>query len=249
MLKDQLVLEYIKSSSFATINDLCNRFSISESTARRSLKRLETEGLLSRFHGGAYALNAWQTVTPVFKRFQENNQKKNAIGKAAASLVSDDSTIILLGGSTIYSMCRFLKNKKLTVITNSLLVLSELWQEPSIQIILLGGTVIPEEEEVCGPLTNSSIQLVRADYVFMSTTSFNAQQGLLTKDLVSIELYRACMETSIKSVCLADSTKYDGTGAGITASMDEIDILITDCGLSKLAADSIRNQNVQVIIA
>ncbi len=249
MLKDQLVLDYIKTSRSATIADLCRHFSASESTVRRVLKRLETDGLLTRFRGGAYLLPGLQNDTSVMHRFQENTDKKNLIGKAAAGLVSDDSTIILLGGSTVYSMCRFLKKKKITVITNSLLVLNELHTEKNIRIILLGGTVNPEEEEVYGPLTSSSIQFVRADYVFMSTTGFNEQQGLITKDMESIELYRSCMQTSNSSVCLADSTKYGGAGAGITASLEETNILITDDELPASVADSIRDKGVRVIIA
>ena len=55
------------------------------------------------------------------------------IARTASKLIKEDSTIILLGGSTVCELCKY-KNMNITVITNSILVFNELNIHPALRL-------------------------------------------------------------------------------------------------------------------
>lgn len=47
------ILEYLKKSKYAKINELAEKLFVSDATIRRELRELKKLGLLDRNHGGA----------------------------------------------------------------------------------------------------------------------------------------------------------------------------------------------------
>jgi DeoR/GlpR family transcriptional regulator of sugar metabolism len=231
--------------------ELCNAFNISESTARRVLAKLELQKLIKRYHGGAYAVRDGMEAVEneVHARIEKNWPKKLAIAREACSRIQEDSTVILLGGTTVYAMCRFLKGRRLNIITNSLLVLSELQKEKNIRVILLGGLFNEKEFEVGGVLTNIGMRHIRADYLFMGAMSFNEKQGFTTEDLESLELYQTCIQSSNQVYILADSSKYGGQGTAVVATHTDGHCLITDNELHVDIVKLLLEKGIKIITA
>src|SRR5689334_20370189 len=48
------ILEWLQEEGSARVRDLSDAFSVSEATIRQDLERLESEGQITREHGGAY---------------------------------------------------------------------------------------------------------------------------------------------------------------------------------------------------
>lgn len=233
MINDRSLLDYIKIKINVSTIELSKEFGVSESSIRRALTRLEDKKLIKRYHGGAHYINTSGNQDGVEFRKEKNWKQKQKIAEKASKIISDNSTIILLGGTTVCAMCHFIKNKKLTVITNSLIVLEELKQEKNIKIILLGGVYNSKESELGGTLTHSGMKHIRADYLFSGAMYFDEKQGATTEDIESVELYRACIASSNQVYILADSSKFKGSGTAVTAYYDEINVLITDFGIDE----------------
>mgnify|MGYP002357992951 CR=1 FL=1 len=114
------ILTYINKMQWVTIGRLCEEFHISQSTARRMLELLSKEDAGERFRGGAIAKNSMEANTDIGRRSNIHKHQKSKIAKLASGIIKEGSTVILMGGSTVCELCRYIENRTLTVITNSL---------------------------------------------------------------------------------------------------------------------------------
>ena len=248
MIKDEkAVLEYINRKQVVTTLEICEHFGYSESTGRRVINHLTEEGLILRHHGGAASNQVGHQPANVYDRFETNHEQKERIARYAALQVEPGSTVILMGGSTVCEMCRYLKRKHLTIITNSMLVFEEMKNEKGTKLILLGGSFQMNEMEVKGVLTSTNLQHLRAGCIFLGAHNFHPKIGFTTPDIESVEFYRVCFNVADKVFLLADSSKLGTEGAAIMATCEMVDNFITDTGLPDEIVDSFEEQAVHVI--
>lgn len=239
------MLAFINRKRNVTIHELCDNFEISDSTARRAISQLEKLGKCGRFHGGAFALGQ-AGKTQVSTRQATNAATKMQIAKAAAGIIHDEATCIILSGSTVGYICRFIKEKPLTVITNSLLVFEELRVHSNIKLFVLGGFYNHDEEELGGVIANTNLDYLRADFLFMGASSFDERSGFINRNL-SVDLYRTCLKVCDTSCMLVDSSKYGGGGTSIAARPEQIKYLFTDSNLDPKVIRHFQHKNVKVV--
>ena len=243
---ERRVLEIVNVKGVVSTDDLCALLNISQSTARRALVKLSERNQIHRYHGGGQSLGDDNKRSAFNNRFDQKPEDKDRIARAASAHVVPGSRIILLGGTTVYRMCKYLKGVRITVITNSMRVLDELRSRRDVDCIVLGGAYNYDEVEMRGVLTNTNLRMLRADSLFMGATQFHPKHGFLTNDLESIELYRLCIEAVGNCYVLADSTKLHGPGIGVTATNDMVDTLITDRGLDPSTVREFEDAGVTV---
>jgi Transcriptional regulators of sugar metabolism len=239
------ILSFINKKKHVTIDDLCINFELSDSTARRAVSQLEKLGKCGRFHGGAYALG--QTGrSKVMMRQSENSAVKVQIAKSAASIIHDDATCIILSGSTVGYMYRFIKDKQITVITNSLIIFDELRAHSNIKLIVLGGLYNYEEEELGGVIANTNLDYLRADFLFMGASGFDERSGFINKNM-SVDVYRACLNACDSTCMLVDSSKYGAGGTSIAARPEQVKYLFTDSNLDAKIVRKFQQKDIKVI--
>jgi DeoR/GlpR family transcriptional regulator of sugar metabolism len=246
LIDDTILADYIKASGKASISAICGHFNISESTARRSLARLGKKGQITRFHGGALWIR--QQLTQFDKRLNDSREEKKLIGKKAASHIKEGASVFLLGGTTVAAMCPWLKNKKITLITNSLVVFDQLKDVSGISMVLLGGSYNREECECYGGITNNGLKMIHTDYIFMSCVGFSLNIGYTTNTFDSIEFYRLCISNTDNIVMLADSKKAGVAGLAVYAKIEEAHTFITDAGTPVTNIIEFRKRGVNVEI-
>lgn len=247
MLDKNEVLNFIRKNDFTNTQQLCEQFRVSESTIRRVLDKLDAMGLIARIHGGAMPISSPTKMTEFQQRNRQNKAQKIAIARRAAELVNEHDTIILMGGTTVCEMCPFIENRRITVITNSILVLNGLRYSENVRLIILGGLYNYQEEELSGLMSNQSLSRIRANRMFMGASGFDERFGFAITN-ASLETYTMCIESSLSACVLADSTKYMGGGTSITAVPKQVEYLITDKGLSSRAVEALEEQGVNVIL-
>ena len=149
---------YAIRSYYVQVHDLAGIFNVSTETIRRDLDRLEREGKLRKVYGGAVQTRS-EWIEPTFmKRSQMNHAEKQSIGKLAASLVREGETILLDNGTTTLEIMRELKHRAdVTVITNSVPVLTCALEEFQGRIIFAGGEV----SKLCHVITSYSIHYTK----------------------------------------------------------------------------------------
>lgn len=245
---DKKILDYINLKKTVTTLQLCDEFQISESSCRRALRKLDDKRLIARYFGGANSIEKIQNSTDVVIRFNQYDIQKDRIAKRSVESILPGSTIILLGGTTVFRICKYIKRLKITVITNSMLIFNELCECQDITLILLGGQYNRSEAELIGLLTISNSKIFICDYMFMGTNGYITNLGFTTDDIKAVELYSWCMTVANKTYVVVDSSKFHSRGKYIIAPIKEVSSVITDSGISKNIEQELIKNNIEVLI-
>ncbi len=158
---------------------LCEKFGVSEATARRDLHVLQQEGRLLRTYGGAVAHPIQHEPEESLESRQSHRHAAKAdIARQAARLVSGGETIFIDAGTTAQFLARELPAEaKASVFTNNLLAV-QTFAARGMPVSLLGGDLRAGSMSVFGPLADLSLERLTFDKVFTSADGVDAELGL-----------------------------------------------------------------------
>lgn len=258
--REKLILETVNQRGFISFQDLEQRIAASPATIRRDLERMMTAGLLTRVRGGAKknesknarrpAQDPGQHLTGV--PFDENvnlhKAEKETIGRAAAKLCNAGEAVMIDGGSTTLQMCQHVRGLNLQVLTNSLRIVSALLLQPGTRVLVPAGQVFPEQNIILAASSDDGMQRFHAPKLFMSAAAAGSA-GLMQADIMLVGVERRLIDRADEIIVLLDSSKFDGPSGHIVCGLDEIDVLITDRGVSPRHAQMIQDAGVKLIVA
>ncbi len=246
------IADLVEREGAVRISELVERLGVSDMTIRRDIDRLSAEGLVVRVHGGAVAQEGTRrSEEPGFaaKSLLQQAQKR-AIARAAAELVEPGSAIGISAGTTTIELARRVATVPgLTVVTNSLPAAQLLHQTgvPGQTVILTGGVRTPSDALV-GPIAVAALESLHVDLLFLGCHGLDAAAGLTTPNLVEADTNRALIRAGLRVCVLADSTKWGVVGLGTFGRLEDVDVLITDPGLSQGARRALTEHVGQLII-
>ncbi len=227
--RQDLIVKHIQKEKRLTIDQICQKFQVSTATARRDLETLVAKGLIQRFHGGAKSLSVAPPELPALQREHEHQSDKRSIGQLAASLIEDGDTVFLGTGTTVLEVARQLHDRqRLTVISNSLLVLNELAKNSDITLIILGGLFRPTELSLVGHITEQALREVRASKAVLGVRGIDIDHGLSNEDLAETMTDRAVLNNSETVILVADSSKCERVATAFLAPVTTIHTFVTD---------------------
>jgi len=248
--RQEEILRRLEAQQRLSVSDICKTFDISEATARRDLEALETLGRLQRVHGGAIRLRRAAPESPMLVRSQEQSAEKRQIGRAAAALIQDGDTVLLGSGTTVIEVAKELRNRQnLTVLTNSLPVLTMLAGRPGITLVGLGGILRDSELSLIGHITEQALAEVRADKVVMGIRAMSLEQGLTNDYLAETQTDRAILKMAGQVIVVADHTKCGAVAAAYVAPLAMINTLVTDSQTPPDFLDALRTSGISVVVA
>ncbi len=239
------ILKELDEKGHVLVQDLCEKLNVSSVTIRKDLNFLESIGLLFRNHGGASKQLRYAYEKNVVEKESINVEAKQAIAKAALSLIQENDCIILASGTTMHYLARMLVNfGPLTVLTSSLRVAIELCNNPNINIIQLGGEVRKSSTSIVGSISEGILRQFSCNKLFLGVDGIDVDFGISTSNAAEAHLNQVMMECADQTIILADSSKLNKKGFGKIALLDQVDYLITDDGIS--AEEHIRLEEVGV---
>lgn len=224
-----LILTELYRNRKVHVADLAQKFQVSEETIRRDLDKLERDGLAKKNYGGAI-LNAHTNEDPSYaSRHQVNIEGKRHIAENVLQLISDGDSLMTDTSSTAFEALRRIIEVKsnLTIITNSLVVLSE-FQHSGQKLISTGGTLGPETSSFVGPNASYTIQKYNVDVAIFSCKALSMTGGVSDSNEAEGELKVLMQQQANKVVLLADSSKFDRIAFIRLLSFDKIDYIVTD---------------------
>ena len=183
------ILALIQANGRVYVNELADKFQVSQETIRRDLNKLEDYRLIKKIHGGA--------VSSQFKFEHEFNERakiaeaeKRAIAEKAATLLQPGDTVFVDFGSTTLEFARQLATvDQLTVITNSPLIANVCLENDSIDVVLIGGQFIDSKMACLGAIALNNIEAFFADYAIIGAGAVNVQTGVMDQT-ASVRRYR-----------------------------------------------------------
>lgn len=246
--RQRILLDHIRAHGVGTVNELANRLGVSPSTVRRDMKAMNEHGLITRVHGGAHLADD-QVEPQRVTRASVNREYKRQIGRVAAALIPDGTTVLITGGTTTEAMIPYLTQRDLTVVTNNVSVAALLTSSPHITVVVLGGVLRHEESSLLGPIPEQILAEFNVDMAVVGAYGFDSQAGMYGADVAEAgtdrQLLRACPTVTV----LIDSSKFGRRGTVKILSVDEISTVVTDEGVLAESAETLRTRAVRVIVA
>lgn len=246
----QLIVEQLLQHGSVHVGDLVERHGVSSVTIRADLNHLETQGLVTRNHGGASLLRVPPQEHDIREKDTLNLPLKDAIGARAAQLVKPGDNIILDSGSTTMMLARHLRDQRdVTVMTNGLNIAWELAQAPGVTLRLTGGLLHQPSLSLHGSQAEASLHSFGFDTLFLGVDGLDLQFGLTTHHEPEAILNHRMVERSRRIVVLTDSSKFGKVSLHRIAKLDELHAVITDAGISDEYRDGLQRLGIDLIVA
>ncbi|WP_409254135.1 DeoR/GlpR family DNA-binding transcription regulator [Bacillus sp. SCS-153A] len=224
--RQQIILSLLEEKGVVKLQELIEKTDASESTIRRDLIQLEDEKKLKRVHGGAALLQGKRNEPSMTEKTFKNLQDKLSIAKTAASFIKDGDSIYLDAGTTTQQMLPFLKQQKLTVVTNGINLVEPLLEQ-GITTYLLGGMVKGPTRAMIGRAALETLKTYRFDRCFIGTNGVDLDYGYTTPDPEEAMIKQAAMNLSQEVYVLADHSKIGEVSFSKIADLEQ-GILITN---------------------
>lgn len=222
-----------RENGHVLIRELAPKLGVSEMTIRRDLEALESEKLLVRVRGGAYAGAARSYEPPFLLRATHDIEAKQRIGAAAAQLLDDGETAIIDGGTTALELARALTGRdRLTVVTPSLLAANELAREVGIRTFVTGGMIRHEELSLIGPTAQEAFSAFNCDVAFLGIAGIDLDRGLTEYNLADAYVKRAMLDAARRIIVLADHSKLGRVALAAVAPLSRVDTIVSDAPAS-----------------
>ena len=125
------------------------------------------------------------------------------------TLLDGADSLFIGGGATTLHFARTLKsiNRRLTVLTATFSIATELSTNPLIEVMALPGIVEPKEGLVCGPETLRAIAQYRPPIAVMGASAVDAT-GVSEALLSAAQVYAAMVDSAGHTIVLADQSKF-----------------------------------------
>ena len=213
-LRQEAILESVRSRDISYIKDLAEELNISLSTIRRDIAALEEAGTVISMRGGAVKPviaeePAPATVTeeaPVVKKRLIRSAEKDLIAKKAAALVSDGDVIYIDSGTTCSCMFQYLSTKDIIIVTSNYEVLDFMPMQKA-KVIMLGGEISNDLHSINGPLTEKSIADMHFNKAFIGANGYIPDGGVFTHTEREARKKVLVKEHSDKNYLLMDTSK------------------------------------------
>lgn len=252
------IISLLENSGTLSVKELSNILNVSEMTIRRDAILLEEKGIAFLKHGkimlNVDLIDSSQiNVRDSDKKYSLEKagthriNEKRRIANHAASLVMFGDSIIIDNGTTMNFLADELKkDEKITVLTCNFTVASQLVRCENIELLITGGNYHRSTGMMTGSQAIDIIRQTRANIAFISTLGIHEKLGVTCSNTYEIEAKKAMMESSSKTVLLADSSKFGKLVSYHFADIDQFDMIISDVELDKVYIELINEMGIEL---
>jgi DeoR/GlpR family transcriptional regulator of sugar metabolism len=246
-----LILNHVRLTGAASIQELATATGVSISTVRRDLEALASQGYLARTHGGALIGQApAATFEPADGVAARSAQpQKAAIGREAARRVTPGASVVADAGTTVQEAVRSLIEGMvpLTLITNGLDVAALTRSAPAIVTLLVGGTLRTGSSVLTGEPGLGFLGGLHADLCLLGAHAVSDGQVTETS-LEGAAVKRAMHRAARGTILLIDSSKFRYPAFSSVCDVSELDEIITDDGIDTVTLAGLRERGVPVTV-
>src|SRR5438105_7905100 len=97
--RQQEILSYVQRESFVTVENLANRFQMTQQTIRRDINMLAELNLLQRYHGGVGLPSSAENIAYGARQGLQSEEKRR-IAALVAEHIPDQATLFINIGTT-----------------------------------------------------------------------------------------------------------------------------------------------------
>lgn len=233
-----------------SMEELRAKFShCSDATLRRDLQRLERDGLAKRTLGGAVAVD--RLCGPAndiyFARSQENAVQKYEIAKKALQFLNRGRSIYIDAGTTMMFLAREMQDEYLSIMTSGINIAMELLKKQKPSITVIGGQINRNTIAMSGAHSASFLQNVNIDVAFIAASGYSIETGFTCGTYTECEVKKEVVNHARQKILLMDSHKVSIAKPFTFATMEDIDVLVTDSGIEPFVVSETKRKNVTLL--
>ncbi len=176
-------------------------------------------------------------------------ESKIAIAKKCLSVIHNGDSIFLDASTTALQISKELQGMRLTVVTNSLLIINELQDKEDIRLISIGGSYTNRDKAFVGSTAIHNLESFYVDKSFMSCRSVSMEHGITDSNEAIAAIRQTLITRSNHIYLVADHSKFDKTSFIRISGFETITGLITDKHLDDQWMDYLSKNNVELLEA
>lgn len=226
--RHQLIVETLKMRSPLLVPELVELLGASPATIRRDLSFLEKIGKIARTHGGAMHPDQVDGELSFDRKSRSALKAKLAIARAATRLAKSGDTVFVDAGTTALEVGkRLVSMERLTVITNSVPLLSE---QPAAgtRLIGVGGEIRALSLALVGSIALDWLGRLTIDVAFLGTSGIDPDEGPTTTELSEASVKSAVVAKARRTILLAEASKWGTPAAVRYADWEQVGDFFTD---------------------
>lgn len=238
------IKDIILEKKSVTVTELSKYFSVTEETIRRDFKQLEDEGFLTRTYGGAFIQDGVENNVELSIRETAFIDSKKAIARKCLEIIHNGDSIFLDSSTTALQIARIVQDMRLTIVTNSLLIINALCDKENIRLVSLGGTYSSKDKSFEGNTAVRNLENFYLDKTFMSCRTLSMEHGITDSSEAIASVRQTLIRRSNKVYLIADHSKFDKTSFIYISGYELITGLVTDKNLSDEWKEFLHQNNV-----
>lgn len=225
------ILEKLQTDRRVVVSELSQLYDVSEETIRRDLEKLVNDGYAIKSYGGAVINENVNIELPFNIRKNRNIVGKQHIADLVSKVVKDGDSLMLDASSTAVYIAKTLQEKgkkNLTIITNSIEIIIELFDVQDWTILSTGGASKEGSFALVGPQTDKMIRSYHVDKAIISCKGVDAAAGMTDSDELHANNKSTMLAAAKERILAIDSSKFDKIAFTEIGTLDDLTMVITD---------------------
>ncbi|MCP4396218.1 MAG: DeoR family transcriptional regulator [bacterium] len=242
------ILFLLKKRGNLTTKELSIIFKVSEVTIRNDLNELSRQGLVIRNYGGVTIAEAAKEKPILTKPLTVQPTIADRIGKAAANLVHDGDVIFLDSSPVSKALAEYIIGKEsITIFTNSIPLSERMASFGNSNVYLTGGRVNYENRSVIGDYLGALLEHHHLAKAFIGCWGITEKYGLTDASKDEADVKRVFIQKARQVIGLVESSRWGIVSLSSFASIQDLDIVVTDDSTDGQMADSFMKEGVDVV--
>ncbi len=224
------ILDKLQKEKRVVVSELSKTYGVSEETIRRDLEKLESDGYVIKSYGGAVLNENMNIDMPFNVRKNTNVAGKQKIAEIVGNMVKDGERLILDSSSTAVFIAKELKEKRrnLTIITNSIEIIIELFDAQDYRVLSTGGLAMEGSLALIGPQTDEMLRNHHVDKAIISCKGFDMENGITDSNDLHARNKKTMLERADCGILAVDGSKFGYTAFTKIGGLEGISMIITD---------------------
>lgn len=241
------IKEIITEKKSVIVGELAKLFKVTEETIRKDLQLLEEEGFLTRTYGGAYISDGVQNDVDINLREHIYIEGKQKIAQMCKKYINNGDSIFLDASTTSLYIASSIKDKRLTVTTNSIKIMELLSNNQNIKLVIIGGTISYPSMSALGRNAESNMHNYFFDAAFISCRALSMTHGITDSNEQQAEIRKIAIDHSNHTYLVADYTKFDRMAFTKICDFTNIHTLVVDKTLTQEWHSFLEARNINLV--
>ena len=242
------ILEKLQAERRVVVSELSQIYKVSEETIRRDLEKLENDGFVIKSYGGAVINENANVDLPFNIRKKRNVISKQKIAEVISSRIKDGTSIMLDASSTAVYIAKALKERKnLTLITNSIEILIEMFDTPNVNVLSTGGAMREGSFALVGPQTDKMLKSYHVDVAIVSAKGFDLETGMTDTEELHANNKKTMLHAGREKALAVDSSKFGKTAFTEIGTLEDISMVVTDAKPDEVWLQAFKEYGIECI--